>query len=102
MIDDAVAGGVADLAAAERFCEQMALACTTSDDEIHTILALAEIAEKQGRWADAAAGLTGAIKHHGAVKIGLPAVLVVEAEKIQTLSRSITGAGTPATASPRA
>ena len=64
-----------DLTAAERFCERMALACTTSRDEIHTILALAEIAEKQGRWADATAGLTGAIKHHGAVKFGVPAIL---------------------------
>jgi outer membrane protein assembly factor BamB len=80
-----------DLAAAERFCEQMALACTTSDDEIHTILALAEIAEKKGNWNDATAGLTGAIKHHGAVKIGLPAVLAGDTAALRARGMAVLG-----------
>ena len=61
----------------------MALACTTSDDEIHTILALAEIAERKGEWSAAAAGLTGAIKHYGAVKFGLPAVMAGDTEALR-------------------
>jgi outer membrane protein assembly factor BamB/tetratricopeptide (TPR) repeat protein len=64
-----------DLTAAEKLGERMASACTSSQDEILTILALAEVYEKQGRWSDAAAALHGAIKHYGPVKFALPEVM---------------------------
>lgn len=78
-----------NLDTAEQFCERMALACTTSDDEIHTILALAEVAEKKGRWSDATAGLTGVIKHYGAVKFGLPAVMAGDTEALRARGMAV-------------
>ncbi|MBL8796529.1 MAG: PQQ-binding-like beta-propeller repeat protein [Planctomycetia bacterium] len=73
-----------DLAGADGYCERMALACTTSQDEIYTILALAEIAQRQGRWAEAAAALTGAIKHYGSIKFAVPAVLAGDTQALRT------------------
>lgn len=78
-----------NLDAAEQFCERMALACTTSDDEIHTILALAEVAEKKGRWSDATAGLTGVIKHYQAVKFGVPAVMAGDTEALRARGQAV-------------
>jgi len=80
-----------DLDGAEKFCERMALACTTSDDEIHTILALAEIAEKKGRWLEASAALTGAIKHYGGVKFGLPAVMAGDTDALRARGQAVLG-----------
>jgi len=72
-----------DLDAANGYCERMALACTTSQDEIYTIMALAEVAQRQGRWADAAAGLSGAIKHYGSIKFLVPAVLAGDTQALR-------------------
>jgi outer membrane protein assembly factor BamB/tetratricopeptide (TPR) repeat protein len=78
-----------DLDAAEAYCGRMALACTSSHDEVRTILALAELAEKRGRWADAVAGLTGAIKHYGAVKFAVPSVLAGDPEALRARGQEV-------------
>ncbi|OAI49000.1 hypothetical protein AYO44_00945 [Planctomycetaceae bacterium SCGC AG-212-F19] len=78
-----------DLDAADGHCQRMALACTTSQDEIYTILALAEIAQRQGRWSDAAAALTGAIKHYGSVKFAVPAVLAGDTQALRAKGQAV-------------
>lgn len=78
-----------DLDVAETYCERMALACTTSQDEIYTILALAEIAQRRGRWSEAAAALTGAIKHYGSVKFAVPAVLAGDTQALRIKGQEV-------------
>ncbi len=78
-----------DLNAADGYCERMALACTTSQDEIYTIMALAEIAQRQGRWAEAAAALSGAIKHYGSVKFMVPAVLAGDTQALRARGHAV-------------
>lgn len=78
-----------DLDAAEGHCERMAQACTTSQDEIYTILALAEIAQHKGRWGEAAAALTGAIKHYGSIKFLVPAVLAGDTQALRTRGMAV-------------
>jgi len=78
-----------DLAAAENYCQRMALACTTSQDEIFTILALAEIAQRQGRWAEATAALAGAVKHYGSLKFLVPAVLAGDTQALRVRGKAV-------------
>ncbi len=78
-----------NLDAAEGYCERMALACTTSQDEIYTILALAEVAQRQGRWADAAAALSGAIKHYGSIRFMVPAVLAGDTQVLRSRAQAV-------------
>jgi len=78
-----------DLKQAERWARQMADACTASRDEILTVLSLAEIFEKQERWSDAAACLTAAIKHYGAVRFGVPSILAGDSDALQDLAAAL-------------
>jgi len=80
-----------NLDAAEGYCERMALACTTSQDEIYTILALAEVAQRKGRWAEAAAALSGAIKHYGSIKFMVPAVLAGDTQALRARGQAVIG-----------
>lgn len=79
----------ADLQAAETFVRKMSSAATTSDDEILTILSLAEVFEKQGRPGDAAAALTGAIKHYSTVRFGVPALLVGDSDALKATAEAL-------------
>jgi outer membrane protein assembly factor BamB len=67
---------VGDREGVEKYCFMMPTACTSSFDEIKTILSVAEVFEKKGDLAKAARCLESLGKHYGAVKFSVPSIVL--------------------------